>query len=126
MTVTSLTSAAALRTRCVWAGVRISPRRLCPRTVGGDAGCGWNIATRELPWRVFNVSIDGSGRVWVQVLGGVPDGYHMMRFTRELEPLGRSVVPRFRDAFGDFIVSEEKDSLDVETFVFWKRTPEGR
>lgn len=74
---------------------------------------------------MFNVSIDGSGRVWVQVLGGVSDGYSMMRLTRELEALGRAVVPRFRDAFGDFIVSEEKDSLDVETFVLWKRTPEG-
>lgn len=86
---------------------------------------GRHIATRELPWTVFNVSIDGSGRVWVQVLGGVSDGYNMMRFTRKLEPLGRAVIPRFRDAFGDFIVSEEKDSLDVETFVLWKRTPEG-
>lgn len=85
---------------------------------------GRHIARRALPWEVYNVSIDGSGRVWAQVFGGVSSGYNMMQFTRELQPIGQAVIPRFRDAFGDFVVSEEKDSLDVETFVLWRRKGE--
>lgn len=86
---------------------------------------GMRIAERVLPWKVFDVSVDGSGRVWAQVLGGEGAGYNMVHLTRELELLGQAVVPRFRDAFGDFMVSERKDSLDVETFVLWKRRPNG-
>lgn len=75
------------------------------------------IAQRQIPWRTFNAVIDASGRVWIQVFGDASGGYNLMQFTRELELVGQAIVPRFRDAFGDYVLSTRLDSLNVEVLV---------
>ena len=79
---------------------------------------GRQIAQRQIPWRsAYNAFVDGTGRVWVQVVGGVRGGYNLMLFTRELELIGQAIIPHFRDAFGDYVLSVRRDSLDVETMI---------
>lgn len=78
---------------------------------------GREIARQQVPWRTANAVIDGGGRVWVQVFGGIRGGSNLMLFTRELELIGQAIIPRFRDAFGDYVLSLRRDSLDVETMV---------
>lgn len=77
-------------------------------------GVGLPIASRELPWKTFSLSIDGSGRVWVQVFGDARGGYNLVILDRNLELVGRAVVPGFRDAYGDYMISVSKDDLGVQ------------
>lgn len=81
------------------------------------------IAMTKLPWRVvFFPRIDASGRVWVQVRGGNRDGYNLVLFDRRLRKLGTAVIRRFRDAFGDYVLSARPDELGVESLVLSRAT----
>lgn len=78
---------------------------------------GREIARRQVPWHTFYPFIDGTGRVWVQVFGGVREGMNLMLLTRELELIGQAIIPGFRDAYGDYVLSVRRDSLDVQTMI---------
>lgn len=83
---------------------------------------GREIARRQVPWQTFYPFIDGTGRVWVQVFGGVREGMNLMLLTRELELIGQAIIPGFRDAYGDYVLSARRDSLDVQTMILSRLT----
>lgn len=66
---------------------------------------GRELATVVLPWRIFNVSIDGSRRVWAQVYGGVPEGQNLVVLDAELSQFDLAVIDGFRDAYGDYVLT---------------------
>ena len=82
---------------------------------------GRKIAQAEVPWRAVNTMIDGTGQVWVQVLGGVSTGYNLMLLTDELDLIGQAIIPRFRDAYGDYVLTTRRDSLNAELLILSRR-----
>lgn len=86
-------------------------------------GAGQPIALRQLPWEPFTLFIDRNGRVWVQVYGHARGGYNLMLLDRRLNTLGHAVIPGYRDAYGDYVLSSTTDRFDVPRLILSRLKP---